>query len=136
MQVKWQRLMGYVVLGLMVAGCASSEVVPASGPRSAIQPSLVKIYQTAPKKYEKHGLVEVPVTGEVRWSEKGDATPGFERLKTQAANKGANGILLTIDKKDFTIAVTASHNGTFYQVPIRENPRTAVAEAIYVIEEK
>src|SRR5262245_29125404 len=124
-----------LVMASLIAGCASSEVVPASGPRAAVQPSVVKIYQTPPKKYEKHGLVEVSVTGEVSWSEKGDATAGFERLKAQAANKGANGILLSIDKKDFTIAVTAAHNGTFYQVPIRENPRTAVAEAIYVIEE-
>lgn len=125
---------GLVLAGL-IAGCAP-EVVPASGPRPALSPSVVKIYQTAPRKYEKHGLVEVPVTGEVRWDANGSATAGFERLKAQAANKGANGILLTIEPKDFTVMVTASHNGTFYQVPVRENPRTAVAEAIFVIEEK
>ena len=60
------RMMG-LILGAMLAGCASSEVVPASGPRPTLSPAAVKIYPTAPKKYEKHGPIEVEVTGEVRW---------------------------------------------------------------------
>ena len=56
------RLVGVLVLASLMSGCKSSEVVQASGPRPALQPSAVRIYQTAPKKYEKHGLIEVPVT--------------------------------------------------------------------------
>jgi hypothetical protein len=76
------------------------------------------------------------VTGEVRWDARGDANAGFEQLKAQAANKGANGVLLVADPGESDIAVTAGYMGTFYQVPVKENPRTAVAQAIYVIEEK
>lgn len=124
------------LIGAWLMGCASSEVVPASGPRPALDASAVKVYQTAPKKYEKHGLVEVPVTGSTSWAERGDATAGFDRLKAQAASRGANGLLLTLDPKDFKLMVTAADRGTFYQVPLQETPRRAVAEAIYVIEEK
>ena len=84
MQMRLMKLTVGLFVGSLLLGCESSKVVPASGPRPALQPSVVKIFQKAPKKYEKHGLVEVPVTGEVRWNAQGDATAGFERLKVQA----------------------------------------------------
>lgn len=117
------------------AGCASEVVPSPAGGRKPTQPSEVKVYQSQPKKYELLGTVEVPVGGDVRWDEHGDATPGFEKLRAEAASHGANGLLLTVDGAN-TATVTAGYKGTFYQVPVRTGqPSTAMARAIYVLKE-
>ena len=78
----------------------------------------------------------VTVTPEVRFDERGDANLGFDRLKAAAAKLGANGLLLPPEGIEGTDArATVGYHGTFYQVPLRSKPRTAMAEAIYVIEE-
>jgi hypothetical protein len=121
-----------IVLTTVLTGC--SHVVPSSGPRSPTTPAQVSIYDKEPKKYEQLGTVEVPVGGDVRWDARGDATPGYEKLKTAAAARGANGILL-LPTENEKLKVLAGYRGTFYQVPIREGtPNIAVAQAIYVIE--
>jgi hypothetical protein len=121
-----------VALFVALSGC--SHVVPSSGPRSPTTPAQVSIYDKEPKKYEQLGSVEVPVGGDVRWDERGDATAGFEKLKTVAAARGANGILL-LPTENEKLKVLAGYRGTYYQVPIREGkPNVAVAQAIYVIE--
>jgi hypothetical protein len=122
------------VMALIVVGC-QSEVVPNSGNHPPTTPAQVKFYQDPPKKYEVLGTVEVPVGGEVRWDEKGDATAGFEKLKSQAAALGANGVLLATDNP-MTPRVGAGDNCTFYQVPLRTgNPSVAMAKAIWVLKE-
>ena len=118
----------------VVGGCAS-EVRQPSGARPPADPRDVTIYPKAPKKYEDLGMVEVPIGGDVRWDARGDATPGFEKLKAAAAAKGANGILLAGPSPDMP-RVLAGYKGTFYKVPLREeNPRSVVVKAIYVLEQ-
>ncbi len=68
----------------MLAACAP-EVVPTSGHLAPTKPEQVKIYQKEPAKYEKLGIVTLPVTGTTRWRESADATPAFEKLRDQAA---------------------------------------------------
>ena len=111
-----------VAILLVVAGC-ESEVVPSKGNREPTNPAEVKIYQEKPKKYEDLGSVEVPVGGDVKWDEKGDATAGFDRLKSQAAQRGANGVLLMTDEPS-TAMVTAGTGGKYYRVPVRTNPKS------------
>jgi hypothetical protein len=114
-------------------GCGS-HVVPSTGPRPPSNPALVAIYDKEPKQYEELGSVEVPIGGDVRWDARGDATVGYERLKSAAAARGANGILLLPTDQE-KLKVLAGYRGTYYQVPIRDGtPKTAVARAIYVVE--
>ena len=121
---------------LIICGCSSPEVVPSSGTRAPTRPEDVKIYAKHPRKYERLGVVSVAVTPEVRFDERGDANLGFDRLKAAAAARGANGLLLTKDGIEGSDALaTVGYHGTFYQVPVKSNPRTAMGEAIYVIEE-
>ena len=123
-----------LALVLVVGGGCSPEVVPSSGTRPPTDPKDVVIYQKEPQKYEELGVVEVPVGGDVRWDEKGESTPGFEKLKAGAAARGANGILLTRPSPDMGL-VLAGYKGTFYQVPVRAgNPKVVAVKAIYVIE--
>jgi len=116
------------------AGC--SEVVPTSGPHPALTMDQVKIYQKPPAKYEMLGTIEVPVTPEMKWDERGDSTKGFEALLTKAGAKGANGILLEADDKLHDTMVGVGYKGTYYLVPLRREPRTAVVSTIFVVEDK
>lgn len=114
-----------------LVGCNSHEVVQSSGPRKATIAQNVQILQKQPSKYEELGVVQVAIAPELRWDERGDATKAFDALKTEAAKLGANGLLLQTPA-EFT--VTAAYQGTYYQVPMRNNPRTALAKAVYVLE--
>jgi hypothetical protein len=121
-----------LVLGVM--GCSGSKVLPSSGPRAAGSPDAVKLYQTPPHRYERLGQVSVPVGGDVHWDASANADAGFDRLKEGAAQLGANGLLLQMDGPDYGRVLAGYHN-TYYQVPFKNStPRTAVAEAIYVVE--
>jgi hypothetical protein len=123
-----------ILVAIGVIGGCSSEVRQPSGARPPTDPRDVAIYPKQPKKYEDLGTVEVPIGGDVRWDARGDATPGFEKLKAAAAAKGANGILLAGPKPDMP-RVLAGYKGTFYQVPLHEGtPRSVMVQAIYVLE--
>lgn len=123
-----------VVALVLVGGGCSPEVMPSSGTRPPTDPQSVQIYPKEPAKYEQLGVVEVPVGGDVRWDEKGEATAGFEKLKAGAAARGANGILLKHPSPDMS-SVLAGYKGTFYQVPVKlGNPKVVAVQAIYVIE--
>ena len=132
------RAMALAVIGMTISyvfTACGPKVLPASGPHPALTPELVKIYQEQPKKYEQLGLMWVPVTPAMKWDENGDSTLGFETLKAQAAAKGANGVLLMADPGQYDMTVGAGYKGTFYRVPIKKEPRTAVVQAIFVLEE-
>jgi len=123
-----------IAMFVFTLGC-ESEIVPATA-HDPIAPAQVKIYQKAPQKYEVLGTVEVPVGGEVRWDNRGDADAGFKKLQELAAAKGANGVLLKTAPN--IPSVTAGYNGVYYQVPIRLSdgkPTAAWAEAIFVHKE-
>jgi len=137
------RLTGFLVIAACVVasavgGCAKSQVVPSAGPREATTPAQVKIYEKAPKKYEVLGALNVPISGDVRWDARGDADAGFERLRTDAAALGANGVLLQAPAGAADTLVLAGDKGVYYQVPMqtKTNPRAAVAQAIWVLPEK
>jgi hypothetical protein len=119
---------------LASTGCAP-EVVPSSGPRSPTSAEQVKIYQKQPRKYEKLGTVTVLAGSRVLWDDKGEAVVGFDELKAKAAALGANGLLLTADPSAFDAYINAGYHGTFYQVPVRHNPKSAIAQAIFVLEQ-
>jgi hypothetical protein len=118
----------------VLAGCAPT-VLPPSGPHAALATEQVKIYQNQPAKYELLGTIEVPVTAEMKWDEHADSTAGFLALKAKAGALGANGILLKVDENLYDIWVGAGFNGSYYLVPLRREPKTALAAAIYVIKE-
>ena len=125
---------------LALTGCAAclvgcAEVLPPSGPHPATLPVQVKIYQKQPAKYELLGIVNVPVTAEMKWDEHGDSTAGFEALQAKAAAMGANGVLLKAEQGLYDVEVGAGFNGTYYMVPLKKEPRTAVASAIFVLRE-
>jgi hypothetical protein len=123
------------ILAFALAGCAS-KALPSSGPRAPTSPQAVKLYQKPPYRYERLGLVSVPVDADVKWDASGNSDAGFDRLKEEAARRGANGLLLQVDRSQYDGRVLVGYHFTDYQVPYKDTtPRTAVAEAIYVVKE-
>jgi len=123
-------LLGFVAVAFLLSACESQSPPPHSGPMTAAD---VKIYKDAPsQKYDSLGLVTVPIGGDVRWDNNGDANVGFQMFKEQVAKMGGNGLLLVVDENAYDAKVLAGDHGTFYQVPIRNTPKTAVAQAIRV----
>jgi hypothetical protein len=129
------HLIWSIAIFLLLGGCASHKDVPMTGPRPPTSADQVKIYQTIPATFERLGRVSVAVTPEIKWDANGEAVLGFDRLKAAAAQRGANGLLLDLDKESSDFLVGVSYHGQSFQVPIKNNPKTAIAEAIYVIEE-
>ena len=125
-------------ISLLASGCTSTpEVVASSGPRSPTSTDQVRIYQKAPKKYEALGVVSVAPSDRVRWDERGNADEGFEQLKAQAAARGANGLLLQPEEgSGVRQRILAGYRGKYYEVPVRVEPKAAVAQAIWVLDEK
>jgi hypothetical protein len=119
----------------VLAGCSGPEVLPPSGAHPVALPAQVKIYQKQPAKYELLGTINVPVTAAMKWDDRGDSTAGFEALQAKAAALGANGVLLKADQGLYDIEIGAGFKGTYYLVPLKKEPRTAVASAIFVLKE-
>jgi hypothetical protein len=89
---KW--LIFAIALIPILAGCATSSQILTGSPRAPLPPSDVRVYTQAPKSFE-----EIAVLG---GSRKSVSTAGGERaiekiiatMKAQAAELGANGLLL------------------------------------------
>jgi hypothetical protein len=124
-----------LVPAMAVLSACGPQIVPSTGPHPALSPDAVKLYQNSPAKYEDLGKIVFPITPDVRWDERGDAKPAFARLKAQAAAMGANGILLKGDTGPNGRLVGAGDGTTYYLVPVQNDPRAAIVEAIYVIKE-
>lgn len=84
-----------VLAAILCAGCAnyhSSHVLV--GPiRPPVDPSSVRIFLHPPANYEEIALVKADSRGSFRWSSQGTTDLALERLKNQAAQLGANGLL-------------------------------------------
>ena len=126
--------MALVVAVAWAAGCATKpEVVAYTGPHPPTQPDQVKIYQKPPLKYERLGVVSIPVPDDAKWDAAGNADFAFDQLRAKAAERGANGLLLVVkdERQDGTVLVGYKYE--YYQLPIKRSlPRAAFGEAIFV----
>lgn len=92
--MKPARLPALVCWVFLLAACATTSHVITGKTQTPIDPSLVKIYSTAPPDYEEIAVIDATS----RWSfsfgnqRKMDAV--MERLRREAASLGANGVLL------------------------------------------
>jgi hypothetical protein len=124
-----------ILLALMglLGPVSCSEVVSTSGPHPAISGDAVKIYSKPPGKYEVLGVVTLALTKEMGWTDDGDGTEAFDRLKAQAGAMGANGLLLKLDNSTYDYQLGEGYHGKSYDVAIKNDPKTAMAKAIFVI---
>lgn len=143
MKASLRRFRNFVLLtsfALLATACASSHVMLGEA-RPAISPDQVKLYLRAPAKYSEIALLDASSRGSFAVSQQGKTNKAIERLKEEAAELGANGILLTGagDQYGGTVATataTGSYNyatGTGVGVPVMH--RSASGIAIFVEQE-
>ncbi|SPD72755.1 putative lipoprotein [uncultured Desulfobacterium sp.] len=126
----------FLLLGVaVVSGCATGSSVVTGSRRQAIAPTEVRLYTSAPKRFEVVGLVEASSKGPGTAQSK--TNRAVERLKEEAAEIGANGVLLDggiNDKIRGTVSFVGGENSG--AVVGRSIVRKALTgKAIYVIKE-
>jgi hypothetical protein len=114
-----KQLIFTIALLPAVAGCATSSQVLTGSPRAPVSPNNVRVYTQAPQSFEEIALLSA--------SRKSVSTAGGERaiekmiesMKSQAAQLGANGLLLEDVSDSDPIAVgtgvgsqTYTHNAS------------------------
>ncbi|MBD9535820.1 hypothetical protein IB227_08210 [Stenotrophomonas sp. STM01] len=78
---------------LALTGCASSSVL-VGNQRPPIDPSRVRIYLDPPARFEKVALLDAGSRNSWAITDQGKTNKVMERLKQEAADLGANGILI------------------------------------------
>ncbi|MGH7180122.1 MAG: hypothetical protein ACREJC_22280 [Tepidisphaeraceae bacterium] len=118
---------------VFLAGCKSRQGMAPSGPRAAIDPSRVKIFEKHPMSYENYGIVET--SQNLKYGEDYSAETMIDALRAKCAAMGCNGLLLEVPEKEMPDVkyFGGYYKGTFYQIPFRLEPQRAVlGRAIYV----
>jgi hypothetical protein len=87
-----RRLLTTVLLGLALAGCASTSKVMMGQARPPIDPALVRVYNTPP--IGSVEIAQIESTSAAGFGTQGQTDAAVERLKREAAKLGANGIVL------------------------------------------
>ena len=115
----------------ILIGCATGSVIVTGNKRPAISPTEVKIYIDSPKQYETIGIIEA--SSDVEISRQGAQDRVIEKLKSQAAKLGANGVLLSNTGSQSSGTTGVYSNGFFYADT--GTKIVAQGKAIYVVEE-
>jgi hypothetical protein len=125
-----QVLASFTLL-LTLLGCATGSSIITGEVRPAISPSEVKLYIEPPVKYETIGIVEA--SSEVELSSQAAQDRAVQELKKQAAQSGANGVLIGNTGTQSGDSVGFYSNGTFYASSSEK--KIASGKAIHVIQE-
>lgn len=79
---------------LLLAGCAASSHILTGQKRPPIDQSQVKLYSRPPAKFEEVAIIEASSRNSWAVTDQGKVDVVIERLKEQAAQLGANGVLV------------------------------------------
>lgn len=123
----------HLLLILLLVGCASGSALVTGEPRDPIDPSLVKIYRTAPTdKFERIGIVKSEAVEML--SEQEAVDRAVNELKKQAAKIGANGVILlgVGERQDSYTGYTPYSGGGGYFYSGTDEYQTLQGDAIFV----
>lgn len=87
-----RRLLTTALLGLALAGCASTSKVMVGQARPPIDPALVRVYNTPPPGSVE--IAQIESTSAAGFGTQGQTDAAVARLKREAAKLGANGVVL------------------------------------------
>jgi len=130
--MKVARLKNVVISLLIITltACASGSVIVTGTKRTPIDHNQVKLYLEPPANYEVIGIVNA--SSDAGWTEQDSQDYAVKELKSQAANLGANGVLLTATGERTSTAVGGYGTDYFYAIPV--TAKTVTGKAIFVIE--
>lgn len=113
---------------LFLIGCATGSSIVVGEVREPIDPIQVKLYLEVPKEYEIIGIVTA--SSDAGWTEQGSVDYAVEELKNQAANLGANGVLIESTGSQNSTVVGGYGTGYIYAIPV--TAKSVTGKAIYV----
>ena len=132
------RISVLLVIFLFLVGCAASSHILVGEAREPIDPSNVKIYLDYPEKYEKIALIDAGSNFAFKdpeilfdWQSKMDKA--MQRLKIEAAQLGANGILI-VNTDTNNIIQSVRNDGEGGTQVSSSTEKYVKAIAIYVLE--
>lgn len=123
-----RSVMGSILIGLTVAGCASGSAILVGTQRAPLSPEQVQIYAEPPESYEVIAIVKA--SSDSGWTEQGSVDYAIRELKNQAAKVGANGVLLTGTGTRTSTVVGGVGTGYVYAIPV--DAQTVEGRAIFV----
>jgi hypothetical protein len=130
-------LVGVAGVMSVAGGCSPEVLAPKTHP--ALEAAKVEIIQSAPSKFEDHGLVFSSAINKKQQDFQADAY--VDELKAAAGAKGANAILIEPNDKwnerkvrdERYLYIGGFYGKKFYNLPVTtEEPARLVARAIWV----
>ena len=118
----------FLIAILFLAGCASGSSIVVGETKEAIDPSQVKLYLETPDIYEVIGIVTA--SSDAGWTEQDSVDYAVEELKNQAANLGANGVLIESTGSQNSTVVGGYGTGYLYTIPV--TAKSVTGKAIFV----
>ena len=83
-----------LIVAFVIAGCGASTHIIVGKTRPPISPDKVKIYVRPPAKYEEVALLDTSSRNSLTFTDQDKLDKAIQRLKEEAAQLGANGVLL------------------------------------------
>jgi hypothetical protein len=122
------KLSLYLLILILLGGCATGSSIVVGEIRPAIEPSQVKIFLEPPEAYETIGIVKA--SSDAGWTEQDSVNYAVEELKEQAAKLGANGVLIETTGQDSSTIIGGQGTGYLYAIPVIE--QSVTGKAIYI----
>ena len=112
----------------MLISCASGTAIVTGTTRTAINSEKVKLYIQPPAEYEVIAIIKA--SSDAGWTAQGSQDYAVQELKNQAAQLGANGVLLGGTGTKTTTVVGGYGTGAIYAIPVEAE--IVSGQAIYV----
>lgn len=103
-----KRLLFGCVVAAVLSGCASSSVVVGTV-RAPIDPAQVQLYVEPPAQYENVALLQASSEASFALTQQQKSNKTINRMKQEAADLGANGILLQTVGKEYAGSVGSGY---------------------------
>ena len=129
-----KKILFFILLAAFLTGCASGSSIVTGKVRPETDPATVKLYLKEPLRYEVLGIVEASSRSGLVYGAQRKQNQAVEKLKEQAAELGANGVLLTnAGEKTRGVGIFGGGGGVIWAKP--QTSKTISGEAIFVYEE-
>jgi len=122
------NLITILIASLMLISCASGTAIVTGTTRAAISPDKVKLYVQPPEEYEVVAIVKA--SSDAGWTVQGSQDYAVQELKNQAAQIGANGVILGATGTKSSAVVGGYGIGEIYEIPVEAE--VVSGQAIYV----
>jgi len=122
------KLITVLIASLILISCASGTAIVTGTTRAAISPDKVKLYVQPLEEYEVVAIVKA--SSDAGWTAQGSQDYAVQELKNQAAQIGANGILLGPTGTKSSAVIGGYGTSAMYAIPVEAE--VVSGQAIYV----